>query len=65
MDTWRLVDVGVSFTFFLLLFVRPVFFFFLGGLAIVFLLPNFPMASIVRSGQIFFGRCRVFFLESF
>ena len=31
MDTLRLVDVGVFFTFFLLLFVWPHFFFFFGG----------------------------------
>ena len=31
MDTLRLVDVGVFFTLFLLLFVRPLFLFFFGG----------------------------------
>ena len=62
MDTWRLVDVGVFFTFFLIPFVRPLYFFFFGGLAIFLL--NCPIASTIRSGQNF-GPYAGFFLESF
>ena len=50
MDTLGLVDVGVFFTFFLLLFVWPLFFFFLGG-ALRSFLPNCPIASNIRSAQ--------------
>ena len=64
MNTWRLVDVGVFFNFFLLLFVRPLFFFVFGGLG-VFFLPNSPIVSTIRSGQLFSDLVWAFFLESF
>ena len=53
MHTWRLVDVGVFFTFFLTPFCSASFFSFLGTLR-KFFLPNCPIASTIRSIQFFF-----------
>ena len=62
MHTWRLVDVGVFFTFFFLTpFCSASFFSFLGTLRKKNL-PNCPIASTVRSVQFFFfDLVRVFF----
>ena len=62
MDTWRLVDAGVFFTFFFYSFLFGLFFFFLGDLA-NFFLPNCPIASTIRSIQIFLDPVQVFLLS--
>ena len=60
MDTLRLVGVGVFFTFFLLLFVRPLFFFFLGG-ACDFFCRIAPLHQPFGPHKKFFGPCASFF----
>ena len=53
MDTWRLVDARVFFTFFFYSFLFGLFLFFFGAVA-NFFLPNRPIASTIRLVQIFF-----------
>ena len=65
MDTWRLIDARVFFTFFFDSFLFGLFFSFLEALR-NFFLPDCPIASAIRLVQIFFWTlCVVFFKNVF
>ena len=61
MHTWRLVDVGVFFTFFFTPFSLASFFSFLGTLRIFFFCRIAPLRKPFGPYSFFFGPCAGFF----